>query len=450
MKVLKFGGTSVGSAARFKNVAKIVVPAGKNMVVLSAMAGTTNTLLDIARSLYDHNPQEARDTINVLKHKYLNVVEELYTLPAFKQKAQEFVDETFSYLLSFTKSPFREAQERLLVAQGELMSTFLFATYLEEQGVNVRLIPALSFMRLNTQGEPDSAKIKELLLRQLTAAGDADLYLTQGFICVNARDEVDNLKRGGSDYTASLIGAALPADEIQIWTDIDGLHNNDPRIVDDTSAVRHLHFEQAAELAFFGAKILHPTCMLPAIAANVPVRLLNTMDPTAPGTIIDNVFDNGAIKAVAAKDNIVALKIKSSRMLLAHGFLRKVFEIFESYRTSVDMVCISEVGVSLTIDDTRYLNEIVHDLKKYGTVTVDLDMCIVCVVGDMHWSNKGFESKVMTALKDIPVRMVSYGGSNYNISVLVREEDKAATLKSLSRCLFTDTSNISTFNTHSC
>ena len=307
---------------------------------------------------------------------------------------------------------------------------------MQEQGIGVKLLPALDFMRTDNQGEPDTDSIRTNLARLLEENPDADLYLTQGYICRNARDEVDNLKRGGSDYTACLVGAALQADEIQIWTDIDGLHNNDPRFVRDTAAVRHLHFEEAAELAYFGAKILHPTCILPARYANVPVRLLNTMEPDAPGTLIDNVPDTGTIKAVAAKDNIVAVKIKSSRMLLAHGFLRKVFEIFESYRTSIDMICTSEVGVSLTIDDTRYLNEIVHDLKKYGTVTVDLDMCIICVVGDMNWSNRGFESRVMDALKDIPVRMVSYGGSNYNISILVREEDKAATLQSLSAKLF--------------
>ena len=293
-------------------------------------------------------------------------------------------------------------------------------------------------MRTDPNGEPDSDSIRTSLLALLEESPDAELYLTQGYICMNAREEVDNLKRGGSDYTACLIGAAIGAEEIQIWTDIDGLHDNDPRIVEGTSAVRHLHFEEAAELAYFGAKILHPTCILPARYANIPVRMLNTMEPQAPGTLIDNTPDSGVIKAVAAKDNIVAIKIKSSRMLLAHGFLRKVFEIFESYRTSIDMICTSEVGVSLTIDDTRYLSEIIHDLKKYGTVSVDLDMCIVCIVGDMDWSNCGFESRVLNALQDIPVRMVSYGGSNYNISILVKEEDKAATLRSLSKHLFNE------------
>ena len=315
------------------------------------------------------------------------------------------------------------------------MSTYMMTTFLQEKGVNAKLLPALFFMRTNALAEPDMESIKVSLNEVLQKEKEADLYITQGYICLNARGEVDNLQRGGSDYSACIIGAVTGAEEIQIWTDIDGMHNNDPRVVENTSAVRHLYFDEAAELAYFGAKILHPTCILPARYANIPVRLLNTMEPQAPGTLIDSVPDSG-IKAVAAKDNIVAIKIKSSRMLLAYGFLRKVFEIFETYRTSIDMICTSEVEVSLTIDDTRYLNEIIHDLKKYGTVSVDLDMCIVCVVGDMDWTNCGYESKVLEAVKDIPVRMVSYGGSNYNISLLVREEDKAATLRSLSKYLF--------------
>ena len=426
----------MGSAVRFKEVAKIITQAGKNVVVLSAMSGTTNTLSEIAGYLYNRNLEGARDTISTLEKKYLAVAKELFSQKESQEKATEYIRDTFAGLVAITRELFGDVQERIVLAQGELLSSFLLATYLQEQGVDVQLLPALEFMRTDPQGEPDAHAIQKGLKRQLESAPEADLYLTQGYICMNARDEVDNLKRGGSDYTACLIGAALQADEIQIWTDIDGLHNNDPRIVDGTRPVRHLHFEEAAELAYFGAKILHPTCILPARYANVPVRLLNTMEPDAPGTLIDNVSDIGEIKAVAAKDSIVALKIKSSRMLLAHGFLRKVFEIFESYRTSIDMICTSEVGVSLTIDDTRYLNEIVHDLKKYGTVSVDLDMCIICVVGDMDWSNRGFESRVMNALKSIPVRMVSYGGSNYNISILVREEDKAETLKALSRKLF--------------
>ena len=436
MKVLKFGGTSVGSASRFKEVARLITAGHKDIVVLSAMSGTTNSLVEIAGYLYNHNLDGAKDVIASLHAKYNGAIKDLLTQKESSQKAQTYIDGIFKTLVNITKESFNEIQERVILSQGELMSTFLMTTYLEEQGVNVKLLPALSFMKLDAQGEPDLEGIKTALTQLLAKESGADLYITQGYICMNAREEVDNLKRGGSDYSACIIGAVTGADEIQIWTDIDGLHNNDPRVVEKTSAVRHLHFDEAAELAYFGAKILHPTCILPARYANIPVRLLNTMEPEAPGTLIDSVPDSGVIKAVAAKDNIVAIKIKSSWMLLAHGFLRKVFEIFETYRTPIDMICTSEVGVSLTIDDTRYLSEIVHDLKKYGTVSVDLDMCIVCVVGDMDWANCGFESKVMNALKDIPVRMVSYGGSNYNISLLVREEDKAATLRSLSQTLF--------------
>lgn len=435
MKVLKFGGTSVGSAKRFQEVSRIITSGKKDIVVLSAMSGTTNTLVEIAGYLANHNQDGARDTIASLHGKYNGVIQELYSKPGSKAQAQAYIDGIFQELADIAEEPFGDIQERIILSKGELMSTYMMTTFLQEKGVNAKLLPALSFMRTNALAEPDMESIKVSLNEILQKEKEADLYITQGYICLNARGEVDNLRRGGSDYSACIIGAVTGAEEIQIWTDIDGMHNNDPRVVENTSAVRHLYFDEAAELAYFGAKILHPTCILPARYANIPVRLLNTMEPQAPGTLIDSVPDSG-IKAVAAKDNIVAIKIKSSRMLLAYGFLRKVFEIFETYRTSIDMICTSEVEVSLTIDDTRYLNEIIHDLKKYGTVSVDLDMCIVCVVGDMDWTNCGYESKVLEAVKDIPVRMVSYGGSNYNISLLVREEDKAATLRSLSKYLF--------------
>ncbi len=434
MKVMKFGGTSVGTAARMQSVAGLVQKEGQAIVVLSAMSGTTNSLVEISGYLYNRNADGARESISRLENKYLKTIKELYSQEETLKEAEQFIHQTFEGITSATREIFGPQQEKLILAQGELMSTRMMELYMKEKGINVLLLPALEFMRTDAQGEPDqeyiSAHLKPLLGKK------AQIFLTQGFICRNAHGEVDNLQRGGSDYSASLIGAAIGAEEIQIWTDIDGMHDNDPRIVEKTSAVRHLHFEEAAELAYFGAKILHPTCIQPAKFANIPVRLKNTMEPDAPGTLIDNVPEPGTIKAVAAKDNITVIKIKSSRMLLAHGFLRKVFEIFESYRTPIDMICTSEVGVSMSIDDTRYLSEIVHDLKKYGTVSVDLDMCIVCVVGDMDWENVGFESRVLAAMKDIPVRMVGYGGSNYNISLLVKEEDKARTLQSLSRHLF--------------
>ena len=430
MKILKFGGTSVGSVQRIRNVAQLVAQRGENLVVLSAMAGTTNTLVEIAGYLYNHNPEGARDTILTLQNQYLAHAGELF--PG-KAQAMEFVNDVFDSIKALTREPFTLADEKFLLSRGEILSSRMLAWVLEDMGVNVRLLSALEFMRLGEDGEPDLEYIKTHLKPLLKGA---DLYLTQGYICLNARGETDNLQRGGSDYTACLAGAAVQAEEIQIWTDIDGMHNNDPRYVEGTSAVRHLSFDEAAELAYFGAKILHPSCIQPARHAGVPVRLLNTLEPEAPGTIIDSRPDTGTIKAVAAKDKITAIKIKSSRMLLAHGFLRKVFEIFESYRTPIDMICTSEVGVSMSIDDTSYLGEIVHDLKKYGTVEVDLDMCIICVVGDMNWENLGFETAVLEAMKDIPVRMVSYGGSNYNISLLVKEQDKVRALRALSAKLF--------------
>ena len=436
MKVLKFGGTSVGSAQRMKEVAKLITDGEQKIVVLSAMSVTTNTLVEISDYLYKKNPEGANEIINRLEAKYKQHVNELYSTDEYKQKTQEFIKAQFDYIRSYTKDIFTLFEEKVILAQGELISTNMVTNYLQEQGVNAILLPALEFMRTDKNSEPDPVYIKEKLAAQLEIHPDAEIYITQGFICRNAYGEIDNLQRGGSDYTASLIGAAVNASEIQIWTDIDGMHDNDPRIVDKTSPVRHLHFEEAAELAYFGAKILHPTCVQPAKYANIPVRLLNTMEPTAPGTLISNDTEKGKIKAVAAKDNITAIKIKSSRMLLAHGFLRKVFEIFESYQASINMICTSEVGVSVSIDNTKHLNEILDDLKKYGTVTVDQDMCIICVVGDLEWENVGFEAKALDAMRDIPVRMISFGGSNYNISFLIREEDKKKALQSLSDHLF--------------
>ncbi|WP_028908783.1 aspartate kinase [Prevotella sp. AGR2160] len=437
MKVMKFGGTSVGSPERMQNVASLITESGEpTFVVLSAMSGTTNSLVEISDYLYKKNPEGANEVINNLEKKYLKHVEELYATEEAKKTTRDFLQGEFDYLRSFTKDLFTSFEEKSIVAQGEIMSTNMMVNYLKEQGVKAVLLNALDFMRTDKNAEPDTQYIKEKLHPIMEANPDQQIYVTQGFICRNAYGEVDNLQRGGSDYTASLIGAALPADEIDIWTDIDGMHNNDPRVVDKTEAVHQLNFEEAAELAYFGAKILHPTCVQPAKYAGIPVRLKNTMDPKAEGTIIDNVIVRGKIKAVAAKDNITAIKIKSSRMLLATGFLRKVFEIFESYQTPIDMIATSEVGVSMSIDNVSHLGEIVDELKKYGTVTVDQDMCIICVVGDLDWSNVGFETLVMDAMKNIPVRMISYGGSNYNISFLVRESDKKRALQSLSDTLF--------------
>jgi aspartate kinase len=420
-----------------KEVTKLVTKSGEPVfVVLSAMSGTTNSLVEISDYLYKKNPDGANEVINNLERKYLRHTEELYTNAEIREQTVQFLREEFNYLRSFTKELFTSFEEKSIVAQGEMMSTNMVANYMKEQGIDVVLINALDFMRTDKNAEPDPLYIKEKLTALIEKSDNPQVFITQGFICRNAYGEIDNLQRGGSDYTASLIGAAINADEIQIWTDIDGMHNNDPRIVEKTQPVHQLQFEEAAELAYFGAKILHPTCVQPAKYAGIPVRLLNTMEPDAEGTTISNATEYGKIKAVAAKDNITAIKIKSSRMLLATGFLRKVFEIFESYQTPIDMVCTSEVGVSMSIDNSAHLGEIMDELKKYGTVTVDTGMCIICVVGDLDWSNVGFETRVMDAMKDVPVRMISYGGSNYNISFLIREEDKKRALQSLSDNLF--------------
>ena len=437
MIVMKFGGTSVGTPERMKNVASLITRSGEpTFVVLSAMSGTTNSLVEISDYLYKKNPEGANDVINALEKIYRQHIEQLYSTEEWREKTRAFLCEEFDYIRSFTKDLFTSFEEKSIVAQGEVLSTNMMTNYLLENGIQTVLLNALDFMRTDKNGEPDPQYIKEKLQVKMSENEGFQIYLTQGFICRNAYGEVDNLLRGGSDYTASLVGAALGADEIQIWTDIDGMHNNDPRVVEHTEAVRQLNFEEAAELAYFGAKILHPTCVQPAKYAGIPVRLLNTMAPDAEGTIIDNVALRGKIKAVAAKDNITAIKIKSSRMLLATGFLRKVFEIFESYQTPIDMVCTSEVGVSVSIDNDIHLNEIVNELKKYGTVTVDCNMCIICVVGDLDWSNLGFETLATDAMKDIPVRMISYGGSNYNISFLIKEQDKKRALQNLSNKLF--------------
>lgn len=437
MKVMKFGGTSVGSPVRMQNVAKLVTASEERVfLVLSAMSGTTNSLLEISNYLYKKNTDGANEIINRLEEKYLQHIEELYSTDKWKNETRNFIREIFTYLRSFTKELFTSFEEKSIVAQGEILSTNMMANYMKEQGYNVALVSALDFMRTDKNSDPDPVYIKNKLGTVLDNHKDVQVLITQGFICRNAYGEIDNLLRGGSDYTASLIGAAINASEIQIWTDIDGMHNNDPRVVEKTSPVHQLHFEEAAELAYFGAKILHPTCVQPAKYAGIPVKLLNTMDPLAEGTTISNTTEKGKIKAVAAKDNITAIKIKSSRMLLATGFLRKVFEIFESNQTAIDMVCTSEVGVSMSIDNNTHLHEIVDELKKYGTVTVDEDMCIICVVGDLDWSNVGFETLATEAMKNIPVRMISYGGSNYNISFLIKGSDKKKALQSLSSTLF--------------
>lgn len=436
MKVLKFGGTSVGTTQRMKDVVKLIDNGEKKIVVLSAMSGTTNALYEVAGYLLKKNTVGAHETISALEKKYYKHIDELFTTEKYKNLMSEFMKKEFDYLRSFTKGVFTSFEEKIIVGQGEILSTNMVYNYLCEKNANVSMLPALDFMRTDRNGEPDSIYIREKLTTLLKADPDRDIYITQGFICRNVYGEIDNLQRGGSDYTASLIGAACDAEVIQIWTDIDGMHNNDPRIVDITEPIHHLSFEEASELAYFGAKILHPTCVQPAKYANIPVMILNTMDPTAQGTTISNKTEHKLFKAVAAKDNITVVNIVSSRMLLAYGFLRKVFEIFESFKTSIDMVTTSEVGVSVSIDNDTNLDAILSELKKFGTVRIDKNMCIICLVGDLDWENEGREAIATEAMKDIPVRMISYGGSNHNISFLIREDDKPRALQVLNEKLF--------------
>ncbi|MDR2041517.1 MAG: aspartate kinase [Tannerella sp.] len=437
MKIFKFGGTSVGSAERMKDVARLIGADGApKIVVLSAMSGTTNTLVEISDCLRNHDSDGADKATDELSRKYLGLLDRLYDTEAYRQEARKLVEERFDVLRSFMKQPFGALEEKIVLAQGELLSTGLMHLYLRETGVRSVLLAATDFMRIDRHAEPEPPFIKEQLTALLAKYPDDRLFLTQGFICRNADGAVDNLQRGGSDYTASLIGEAVQAEEIQIWTDIDGMHNNDPRYVENTLPVRRLHFDEAAELAYFGAKILHPTCILPAKRNGIPVRLLNTMQPEAVGTTISNETEEGKIKAVAAKDHITAIRIKSGRMLLATGFLRQVFEIFERHETPVDVVTTSEVGVSVTVDNGKHLDGIVNDLRKYGRVTVDRDLAIICVVGDLKWDNVGFASRIVNALQDIPLRMISYGGSNYNVSLLVQASDKQKALQALSDHLF--------------
>ncbi len=436
MRVLKFGGTSVGSAEKIQNVADIINDGVPKIVVLSAMSGTTNFLEAIVKLLYKAKNEEAAEKISELKKQYEAVVEELFKTEESKKKGKEMIDHHFNYMLSFTQDSFTIYEERALLAQGELISSAFLYFHLQERGVKTALIPALNFMRIDKSLEPDEFYIKQNLQREIDAYPGTELFVTQGYICRNAYGEIDNLKRGGSDYSASLIGTAIGSDEIQIWTDISGFHNNDPRFVKTTRSLKELSFDEAAELAYFGAKILHPSSVLPAKLANIPVRLKNTLKPEDEGTIIKDTFVQGEIKAVAAKDGITAIKIKSGRMLLAYGFLRKVFEIFERYKTPIDMITTSEIAVSVTIDDSTNLQDILTDLRKYANVEVDENQSIVCVVGNFLAEEKGVVAKALNALKDVPLRMVSYGGSLHNISVLVNTSDKVKALELLNENLF--------------
>jgi len=433
---MKFGGTSVGSPDRMKALIPLITDNERKVVVLSAMSGTTNSLVEITDLLYAGNVNEASNKIEILRGKYHKVVDELYATDPFKKTGHEFIDSHFGYINNFTLRAFTRIQEKAILAEGELISTSLVHQLLQEGGIKSVLMPALNFMRVDKDGEPDYFYIEENLRRELRKCDSKSIIITQGFICRNAYGEIDNLKRGGSDYSASIIGAALKVKEIQIWTDISGFHNNDPRFVENTKVIRELSFDEAAELAYFGAKILHPSSVNPARINNIPVRLKNTMEPEDEGTLITS---NSALidyKAVAAKDGISAIRIRSARMLMAYGFLRKVFEIFEAYKTPIDMITTSEVGLSLTIDNPQNLAQITADLKELGTVDVEQNQTIICIVGDFRTERTGSAPEIFEALNAIPLKMISYGGSPYSLSLLIDTSNKIQALRQLSKHLF--------------
>ena len=436
MKIMKFGGTSVGSPDRMKALIPLINDNDRKIVVLSAMSGTTNSLVEITDLLYAGKVNEASAKNDALKTKYENVVEELYSNESFKKAGHELIDSHFEHILSFTLMEFSKLHEKAILAQGELMSTALFQLLLEERKIKSVLLPALNFMRIDKDGEPDSFYIKENIKRELEGHISENIIITQGFICRNAYGEVDNLKRGGSDFTASIIGAAVGASEIQIWTDINGFHNNDPRFVEDTKVIRELSFDEAAELAYFGAKILHPSSVNPARENNIPVRLKNTMEPEDIGTLITSNSELLDYKAVAAKDGISVIRIRSDRMLMAYGFLRKVFEIFEAFRTPIDMITTSEVAVSITIDNSEFINQIAKDLKELGHVEIEKNQTIICVVGDFRTERTGSAPEIFEALNTIPLKMISYGGSQNSLSLLIDTTNKIEALKLLSKHLF--------------
>ncbi len=436
MKIMKFGGTSVGTPERMKSIIPLICDNEKKIVVLSALAGTTNSLVEISGLLSGSEPADAHASIENLRSKYHKVVNELYSTDKYKELGQKIIDDHFSLIDSFTSSLFSKQAEKSILAQGELISTALFHNLLNENNIRSVLLPALNFMRIDKDGEPDSFYIEENFNRELENHRDENIIITQGFICRNAHGEIDNLKRGGSDFTASLLGAAVNASEIQIWTDINGFHNNDPRYVEKTKVIREISFDEAAELAYFGAKILHPSSVNPAREKNIPVRLKNTMDPLDEGTIITSTYIPEDYKAVAAKDGISVIRIKSDRMLMAYGFLRKVFEIFEAYKTPIDMITTSEVSVSITVDNPEHLEQIAHDLNELGSADTGRDLTIICIVGDFRPEKTGSAPEIFEALNTIPLKMISYGGSPYSLSLLVDTKDKVNALNLLNKYLF--------------
>lgn len=435
MKVLKFGGKSIATTERLKFVTDIVTENGKCLVIIPAIPDITAILEDISDYLYKKNAEGANEAINKLQKELISIINNLYLSEKAIVQAAEMVNAKIEYIRTFTKNLFTLFEEKIILAQGEIISSRLFYLYTQEKGMDCIELSALDFMRIDKNYEPDTAYIKENLT-SLLKENDNNFYITQGYICKNAYGEIDDFRKGGNDYTATLAGAAIDAKEIQIWTDVEAIKNIDSKLVNNAQTVDNLSFDEAAELAYFGDKILHPTSILPAKLANIPVRILSILEPQSKGTMVSADAESGKIKAVAAKDGITAITIKSGKMLLAHGFLRKVFEVFELHSTAIDMLASSEIGISLTIDNPRNLDKIINDLKGYGSVSVDSDMTIICVIGDLDWKNPVTKSKVLNAVKDLPVRMISYGGSDYNYSFLIKETDKRQTLNTLNDNLF--------------
>lgn len=440
MKVLKFGTSALADSEKIKLVADIVKKSdSKSIVILSAFGGTTKMLENISDYLYKKNPEGANEIINQLNDDYQSKIDDLFADSTIKHEAQHFISEKINYIRSFSHDLFTLFEEKNVLAQGEIISSGLFTLLLKEKAISVKEVSALDFMRIDKKSEPDTTYIKKQLHEILAKDNDnVNVFVTQGYICLNAYNEIDNFRFGGTDYTASLVGAAIDASEIQIWTDIDSFYGNSTQLISNTETVHQINFDEAAELAYFGVKILHPMCILPAKMSNIPVHLLNIYNPQKPGTVISNKTEIGKVKAIASKPNITAINIKSSRMLFAQGFLRRICEVFEKNETSIDMLTTSEVGVSITIDNTHYLDEIINDLRKHGTVTVDKEMTLISIIGDFSNNNTELSSKVLGAIKDTPVRMISYGGSHNNLSLLIEQKHRDETLQILRNNLFTN------------
>lgn len=436
MKVLKFGSATIANADKIKHIASLIANRQNDIVVFSSIEGIAEFLEDISKYYYNKNTEGAIEVLNKLNNQYQALIDSLYQQEETKIKAKEVLADMTGYIKTFSEDMFTLFEQRALMAQGELTSIQLIALLLEEQHIACHILPALDYMRLDRDAEPDMPYIKEHLTELLQQAPKDHIYITQGYICRNAYGEIDDLHKGGSDFTAAIIGATVNADEIQIWADVDVMQNNDPRYIEGTKTIEYLSFDEAAELTYFGAKILHPVCVLPAKLAGVPVRLKNTLKAADKGTLISNETEAGTVKAIGARDNITAIKVKSGRMLLAHGFLRRIFEVFEKYQTPIDMLASSEIGISFTIDDCKNLEDIANELKKYGSVSIDPDMVIISIVGDLVIKNENIGSNILEAIKNIPLRMISYGGSNLSFSFLIEKREKERTLKILNEKLF--------------